>query len=155
MNDFDYPAIISMFNDSVRMKEIVYDNSFSKDNYYNLFQWDSIFQPSYEILKIEEKADGTVDMEIAKQGPRILFLNEKPVVNHEIIQFEQGKIHQVHIVEYIVFDEETWARKRQSLLDWVDSNYPELNGFIYDQTKAGALNYLKALEYYQMAMNEN
>ncbi|NVJ47916.1 MAG: hypothetical protein HWE07_12345 [Cytophagia bacterium] len=155
LNDFDYQGIISKFNDSIRMKEIVYSSTFSKADFYDHFQWDSIFQPKYEILKIEEKADGTIDMEISKQGPRILFLNEKPTVNHEIISFEKGKIREVHILEYIVFDEETWSRKRQNLLDWIDANHPELNGFIHDQTKQGALNYLKALEYYKMAMDGN
>lgn len=151
LNEFDYLSIISMFNDSIRLKEIVYESTFSKADYYNLFQWDSIFQPKYEILKIEEKADGTVELETSKQGPRILFLNEKPIVNHEVVSFENGKIRMIHILEYKVFDEETWSHKRQTLLDWVDANHPELNGFIYDQTKEGALNYLKALEFYQAA----
>ena len=151
LNDFDYPSIISLFYDSVRMKEIVYDMSYSKADYYHLFQWDSIFQPQYEILKIQEMTDGTIDLEISKKGPRILFLNEKPTVTHEVISFKNDKIHSVHIRDYLVFDDQTWEAKRQKLLDFIDQHHPELNGFIYDQTKQGALNYLKALELYRAA----
>lgn len=149
LNTFDFEGIVSKFQDSVRLKEIVYESHFSREDYYHLFQWDSIFQPKYEILEIEEAEDGTVKMQVSKAGPRILFLNKKPIITDEVVRFEGDKIQSVQITDYVVFDEVTWTNTRKDLLSWINANHPELNGFLHDQTKQGALNYMKALEYYQ------
>lgn len=154
LNEFDYPSIISLFYDSVRMKEIVYETTFSKADYYNLFQWDSIFQPEYKVLQIQELPGEKIELQISKLGPRINFLMDNPIITKEVLSFEKGKIYEVEIIEYLYFDDETWVARRQALIEWVAANHPELDGFIYDQTKVGALNYLRAIELYKAANNQ-
>jgi len=151
LNQFDYPAIIDKFGDSVRMKERVYESTFSKEDYYHHFQWDSTLKPTYKILEISEVEDGTVHMHVSKLEERIEFLNEEAIVTDEVVTFENGKIHNINIVNYVVFNEVEWINNRKQLVTWVNNNHPELNGFLHDQTKQGALNYLKALEYYKQA----
>ena len=148
LNATDYEAIVGLFKDSVRMKEIVYSSVFSKDAYYTLFQWDSTFHPLYKILGIKEE-NGVVKMTVSKECPRILFLNEVPNVTEETIKFEDGKIQSVEITQYVVFNEKTWETNRDSLVAWVEKHHPSLNGFLYDQTKQGAIKYLEAIQRYQ------
>lgn len=151
-NESDYEGVISLFKDSIRMKELVYSSVFSKEEYYQLFQWDSVFHPTYQILDIKEENDG-VRMTVSKACPRIRFLNEAPMVTDERVT-EQGKITYVEILNYIVFNEETWEKNRADLVQWVEREHPELDGFLYDQTKKGALKYLKAINLYQESQDQ-
>ncbi len=70
LNESNYDGIVSLFKDSVRMKELVYSSVFSKKEYYQLFQWDSTFHPTYKILEIKEE-NGLVRMTVSKECPRI------------------------------------------------------------------------------------
>lgn len=151
LNESDYDEIITLFKDSVRLKELVYSSAFSKEEYYHLFQWDSTFHPTYKILSIQEE-NGAVRMKVSKECTRILFLNEEPNVTDELVRFEDGKINSIEITNYVVFNEEKWEKNRADLVSWVEANHPELNGFLYDQTKKGALKYLEALRLYQENM---
>jgi len=49
-------------------------------------------------------------------------------------------------VEDLVFDLQKWASRRDTLVNWIDQNYPDLSGFIFDQTRQGANNYLEAMK---------
>ena len=40
---------------------------------------------------------------------------------------------------------------RTNFLNWMNQNHPEVNGFIFDQTEKGGLNYLKAIKLYNEA----
>ena len=148
LNESDYDGIIGLFKDSIRMKELVYSSVFSKDEYYSLFQWDSTFYPSYKILGIKKENDA-VRMTVSKECPRILFLNEEPNVTDEIIRFEDGKIKSIETIKYIVFNEKVWEKNKANLVEWVETHHPGLNGFLYDQTKKGAMKYLQAIRLYQ------
>ena len=148
LNTSDYDGIIGLFKDSIRMKEVVYSSVFSKDNYYQLFQWDSTFSPTYKLLEIKEVND-VVQMKVSKECPRILFLNEEPMVTDEVLKFEEGKIESVEITKYVVFNQKGWDRNRANLVEWTETHHPELDGFLYDQTRKGAINYLEAIKRYQ------
>ncbi len=148
LNTSDYDAIIGLFKDSIRMKEIVYSSVFSKDEYYQLFQWDSTFSPTYKILEIKEENDA-IRMTVSKECPRILFLNEEPNVTDETVKFEDGKIKSIEITKYVVLNEKVWERNRTQLVEWIETHHPELDGFLYDQTKKGAIKYLEAIKRYQ------
>jgi len=148
LNRSDYKAIIDSFHDSVRMKELDYISAMSKSNYYQFFQWDSTFVPEYKIISIKE-LDGAVNMQVSKNCSRIDFLHEEPTVNDELVTFENGQIKHIEIVKYIVFNDEKWSKNRARLTNWIKEHHPELDGFLYDQTKAGALNYLQAIKLFR------
>ncbi|MEM8507749.1 MAG: hypothetical protein AAF717_07960 [Bacteroidota bacterium] len=147
LNTSDYDAIIELFKDSIRMKELVYSSVFSKDDYYQLFQWDSTFSPVYKIIEIKEE-DDAVRMTVSKECPRILFLNQEPIVTNEIVEFEDGKIHSIEITKYVVFNEKEWEFQRTKLVEWTEQHSPERNDFLYDQTKEGAIKYLEVIKRY-------
>ncbi|MGB5819451.1 MAG: hypothetical protein WBG90_08180 [Saonia sp.] len=148
MNTSDFTIVTGLFLDSIRMKENDYSAVFSKEDYIHWLQWDSVFKPAYKILKISEK-DGKVNLHISKECRRTLFLNEEPVINNELMVFKDNRIVSIEIDNYIVFNDSLFSQKRAKLLTWIDENHAELNGFIHDQTKAGALNYIKALDLYE------
>jgi len=110
---------------------------------------DSIFDPSYEILEINQ-VDKTVKAKVSKIDSRISFLHEEPMVWNEIIQFDNGKIIKIERVKYLVFDVSKFLKNRDSLVSWTEESHPELTGFLYDQSEKGGLMYLKAIELFEM-----
>lgn len=150
LNDNDYEKLSNLFYDSIRMKENDYIYAASKEDYYSKFQWDSVFQSKYEILELKE-VEGGVEVEISKTDARILFLNEESNVNKEFFQFKEGKIIRNDILSYLVFNWDTWSYHRSKLIEWINENHPELSGFLQDQSKKGALNYLRAIKLYESA----
>jgi len=46
-------------------------------------------------------------------------------------------------------DFKLWNLTKNEMVTWIKKNHPELDGFIYDQTKTGAQNYLKAIALYK------
>ncbi len=148
MSASDLEALASLYKDSVRVGEGPYLNVIAFPDYQDWLQWDSVFHPQYDILELEE-SDSIVWVKIAKTCERILFLNGKPLITREALTFQEGKVHSLVIQEYIDYDQEAWVARREKLVAWVAKNHPELDGFIHDQTRQGALNYLKAIELYQ------
>lgn len=141
--------ISSLISDSLVTKEIGYDYEqvFSKEQYINWLKWDSLFNPTYKILEIEE-IDSTVKVKVSKSDQRILFLHKEPTVYAQTLHFEDGKITTIEN-KNVIFNDSVWVKNRAIFLKWIDQNHPELNGFIFDQTEKGGLNYLKAIEYYK------
>ncbi|MDC6367135.1 MULTISPECIES: hypothetical protein [Flavobacteriaceae] len=148
LNGRNFDEVFRCFKDSIRMKELDYASAYSKREYYPFFQWDSTFGATYQILEIKPKGMD-VEMKVSKQCTRIQFLNEEPIITKELVKFEDGAINSVDITEYIVFNDEKWTGNRERLVTWIKTNYPELDGFLIDQSRQGALNYLKAIELYQ------
>ncbi|QNK77747.1 hypothetical protein H7F37_01255 [Winogradskyella sp. PAMC22761] len=135
------------FADSLTTIEGEYNQTYSKSDYLEFLKWDSVFDPNYEILEIEQK-NGIVKAKISKSDKRISFLHEEPFITNQTIKFQNDKIISVQ-TEYVDFNETTWERNKNGLLSWIDENHPELNGFIYDQTKSGGIKFLKAIELYK------
>ncbi len=154
LNESNYDKVTSFFVDSIRMTEGIYASVLSKQAYKHMFQWDSTFHPTYTILEIEQSGD-TVLMQVSKTCTRIHFLHEAPAVSKERVVFQNGKIFSREIVDYVVFNGERWSSNRASLVSFIEANHPEFNGFLYDQTKAGAIKYLKVIELYQRQANNN
>jgi len=128
--------------------EYDYELTYSKDEYIEKWlKWDSIFDPSYELLEIEEQEE-IVKAKISKIDKRIFFLQKEPFITNEILRFQKDNIIAVE-TEYLNFNEKVWERNKTELLSWIGENHPELNGFIYDQTMSGGLKYLKAIELYK------
>ncbi len=148
LNTSDYHQLAGLFRDSIRFNEMDYIRTFTKEDYHALFQWDSIFNPKYRILEVREEGD-TLYLKMSKECDRILFLLEEPFITQEIMTIKENAIHSIDIVEYVDFDDGLWSRNRENLVSWIDIHHPELSGFIYDQTKEGALKFRKAMEFYK------
>tara|TARA_R110002167_G_C12410901_1_gene627904 strand:- start:185 stop:532 length:348 start_codon:yes stop_codon:yes gene_type:complete len=111
-------------------------------------KWDSIFDPTYKILQIEQE-DEIVKAKISKIDKRISFLHQEPIVTNQIIRFDNDKIIGLETTVYVIFNDSIFVKNRDRLVNWIEENHPELNGFLYDQTKTGGLKYLKAIELYK------
>ena len=144
------PGIEALLSDSLLTKETEfnYEQTFSKKEYVEWLKWDSVFEPTYKILEIG-KENGTVKAKISKMDKRISFLHKEPIVTEQIIHFDKDKIAAIETKKYVIFNDSIFVKTRDGLLNWIDENHPELNGFIYDQTKSGGLKYLRAIELYE------
>ena len=154
MNQSDYEKITGLFQDSIRMTENDYSMVLSKKDYINWLQWDSVFRPTYKILKIDEE-NGNVRMHVSKSCRRTLFLNGEAIINNELMTISNQKIVQIDILNYVVMHDSLWKANRSKLMQWVDQNQPELNGFLHDQSKAGGHNFLRAIELYESHEGKN
>ena len=143
-------GIETLLTDSLLTKETEYDyeQTFSKKEYVEWLKWDSVFEPSYKILEIGQE-NGTVKAKISKTDKRISFLHKDSIVTVQVIRFDKDKITSIETTKYVIFNDSLFVANREKLLNWVDENHPELGGFINDQTKAGAMKYLKAIELYK------
>ncbi len=143
-------GIETLLTDSLLTKETEYDyeQTFSKNEYLEWLKWDSVFEPTYKILEIGQE-NGTVKAKISKTDKRISFLHKEPIVTDQVIRFDKGKIASIETTKYVIFNDSVFVKNRDGLLNWIDKNHPELNGFIYDQTKTGGMKYLKAIELYE------
>jgi hypothetical protein len=147
-NAGDYPKIKTVIHDSITLIEGDYTMPFDHDSYYDHFQWDSVFKPTYELLKLEEKDDQLITT-VASSSVRYAFLKNNTLTTNLRISFTQGKISKIEILEGVNTDWDAWQKERDSLVDWTHKNHPELDGFINDLSRKGALNYVKAIGYYQ------
>lgn len=146
MEVHDHTKIISFYSDSVRIIGKDYRSLYTKEAYKDWLEWDEVFAPTYEILSLTER-NNFVEAQIRKSDPRILFLNGEPYVTTERLNFENGKLQSIEIIEE-KYNQAHWVENRQLLVKWIAENHPELDGFIFDQTKEGGLRYKEALELY-------
>ncbi|AXT57772.1 hypothetical protein D1815_19175 [Aquimarina sp. AD1] len=151
LNQSNYSELSEFIGDSITISEGDYNMNYSTNDYYQFFQWDSVFNPKYEILAIKE-IDNKVEISICKTCTRIEFLNQKPLISTEIIEIKNQKISKIKNIE-MDSDFKLWNIKRGQMVTWIKKNHPELDGFIYDQTKIGAQNYLKAITLYKKSNN--
>ncbi len=143
-------GIENLLTDSLLTKETEYDYEqiFSKKEYVEWLEWDSVFSPTYIILEIGQER-GTVKAKISKTDKRISFLHKEPIVTEQVIHFDKNRINRIETTKYVLFNDSIFVKNRDGLVNWINKNHPELNGFIHDQTKSGGMNYLKAIELYE------
>jgi len=149
LDQSDPSRIEALLTDSLLTSETEYDytQTFSQKEYIEWIKWDSVFEPTYKILEIG-KENGAVKAKISKTDKRIAFLHEEPIVTEQVLRFEKEKIISIETTKYVIFNDSLFVANREKLLNWIDENHPELEGFINDQTEAGGKKYLKALERY-------
>ena len=150
LDNSDGPKMLDILGDSIVIRENKdnYEERFSQKGYTEWLEWDSVFDPTYKILDIQQE-DEVVEAKISKIDKRISFLTEEPMVWNEIIRFEKNKIIKVERTQYEVFDVTKFIKNRDGLVSWIDENHAELSGFLYPQTKSGGIKYLKAIELYK------
>lgn len=146
----DTSAIKSLLEDSLYTRETEYDyeQTFSQQEYIAWLQWDSIFEPTYQILEIKEE-NGNVKARISKTDKRIDFLHEQPIVTDQVLRIEKNKITSIETTKYVVFNDSLFVANRDRFLNWIQANHPDAGGFINDQTKSGGIKYLNAMELYK------
>ncbi len=150
LDNSDHAGMATLIKDSILTieTEADYEQKFSQKEYIDWLKWDSVFEPTYKILDIEQE-NGAVKATISKIDKRISFLHEEPVVTRQVIRFDHDKIISIETTKYIIFNDTKFVKNREALLSWMEENHPDLNRFIYDQTEAGGLKYLKAIALYQ------
>jgi hypothetical protein len=78
LNKADFNEISSYLSDSLRTEELEFLLSDNLEDYHTLFQWDSVFNPHYEIIDVQELEKG-VQVTLSKECKRILFLNDRTI----------------------------------------------------------------------------
>jgi hypothetical protein len=147
-----FNSISSLLADSVTIKDGPnYEMKYSKDEFRLIYQWDSTFQPQNKFTIIDQ-TDTTIDFIEERYSKRFEFLEHDTLKMKQRIHLKDGQISIIENREYLNFDLNKWTSNRDSLVSWIDKNHPELSGFIYDMTKEGAENYLKAIELYNNAL---
>lgn len=143
----DYSQIKRTIADSLITTEGDYIMPFSRESYYEKFKWDSVFKPVYKLVKIEnqgEQAIATVTIRSLKHE----FLKNSPMTCNYRYHFKSGKIAKIEGLDCPDANWEVWQKEVGFLVDWVQANHPELDGFINDLTMKGAIDYVKAIELY-------
>lgn len=152
LDNSDATEITALLGDSILTLESDYKQTFSQKEYVEWVKWDAVFNPSYEILQIEQE-DDIVKAKISKIDKRIQYLHKEPIVTEQLIRFDGAKITSVETTEYVVFNDTVFLKNRRKLLRWIDENHADLNGFINDQTEVGGIKYLKAIQLYKNRNN--
>lgn len=143
----NYSEIQTHINDTITLISGDYKTPYNTDTFYEYFKWDSIFKTSYKIVDIKEQND-TVFTTVSSSSSRYEFLQNNPLRCEFKISFNNGKISEIKTIECAA-NWSVWQQERDSLVSWIDKKHPEFNGFIYDMTMDGAINYLKAIEVYK------
>ncbi|WP_339629929.1 hypothetical protein [uncultured Maribacter sp.] len=86
---------------------------------------------------------------VASKSIKNEFLKNNPLKCKFKISFESGKISKIEDFEYLGTDWNSWQSQRDSLVNWISKNHPELDGFVNDMTKKGSVKYVKAIELYE------
>lgn len=145
LNQGNHQTIDQLISDSIKVSDQGYLISKGKKQFHTIFKWDSVFSPSYRLLQIEASEDG-VNTIIEKSCQRIRFLQDSASIYKTTFRFNRNRISEIETTGNIYFDTLRWTQNRDTLVNWIKSNHPELDGFIYDQTKEGAENYMKAIK---------
>tara|TARA_R110002012_G_scaffold159274_2_gene320923 strand:+ start:1468 stop:2019 length:552 start_codon:yes stop_codon:yes gene_type:complete len=144
----DYDQIMGVVSDSLTITEGDYVMNFDRESYYEQFKWDSVFQPDYKLISVEN-LNGEFTAKVAVESLRYKFLKNNPLTCEHRFQFDAGKIKKIENLDCKDANWQIWAQERDSLVNWIKNNHPELDGFINDLSMKGAQNYLSAIALYQ------
>ncbi len=149
----DYQVVKNVLSESLIITEGDYVMDFTQESYYEHFKWDSVFRPVYKIIELKNQG-GQVSATVSVESSRFEFLNNNPLTCKRNFHFKNGKINKIENLDCIDADWEIWQKQRDSLVNWVKLNRPELDGFINDLSEQGAKDYLKAIELYEKQKSE-
>lgn len=151
LNKGDLIKAKSLLADSIVKTEGVEKIAYTKKDFSHFLEWDMSFEPKYELASVTYGAHGVVNCNVRKTCKRIAFLNEAPTAYEERWTIKEGKLAIFEIHNYLSFNETLWVKNVTALTTFINTNHPEMKDFIYDQTKQGAQDYLKAMDLYKKA----
>ncbi|MBU2947883.1 hypothetical protein [Zobellia uliginosa] len=144
----DFNTIKTVANDSLTIVSGDFVVPYNHVSLYEMFKWDSIFRSSYEIIEMEGKGTEVIAT-IGQKNLRNAFLQKNPLKYQVKISFTSDKVSKIEELGYTDNDFSVWSAKKDTLVSWVKENHPELDGFVNDMTMTGAMNYLRAIEFYE------
>ena len=149
LNQADFKLISNCIADSFAVNEKEWNLilKYSKNEYQNWFQWDSIFNPKYEIVEIEERND-SVFATISKDDCRIHLLHENPLVYKVHFDIVDNKLIAINTIKYLNADWTVWQNNRKKFIDWIVNSHPDYSDFMNVQNKEFGEKYLKAINLY-------
>lgn len=145
--EVSYNELSSLLADSIRIDDVGYTQTYSKAQFQDYYQWDSVFQPQIKMSEIYQD-NGQIYYTLTISSIRFHFLENDPCITNQRLTLMDGKIERFEILGNVGVDWILWASRRDSLVNWAKLNHPELDGFIYDMTGEGSVDYIKAIEYY-------
>ncbi|MCX2679861.1 hypothetical protein OOZ15_07935 [Galbibacter sp. EGI 63066] len=144
----DYNQIKRTISDSLTIIEGDYTMAYTPESFYNQFKWDSVFKPVYKLVSLENENKQVVAT-VSVNSLRFEFLKNNPLTCKHKFHFKSGKINKIETLDCIDANWEIWQKERDTLVNWVKFNHPELDGFINDLNMKGAIDYLNAIELYK------
>jgi len=150
LKNSDYNQLLAVIADSLTITEGDYVMEFDRESYYEQFKWDSVFQPDYKVISVEN-LNGEFTAKVAVESLRFEFLKNNPLTCEHRFQFDAGKIKKIENLDCEDANWHIWTQERDSLVNWIKKNHPELDGFINNLSMRGAQNYLSAITLYQNA----
>ncbi len=145
LNLSDYDVLSEQLSNNFSVIEGTDTSNYNIDTYYNWFQWDSVFKPNYNIIETRTIND-SLFITLSKSCKRIEFLHDDPLIYTVYTEISQGKIESIQTMSYQNADWNKWITRRDTLVASTVRDYPELDPFIYDQSKHGAITYIKAIK---------
>jgi hypothetical protein len=153
LNESNFEHFESFISDSLTTMEGGFVLTENSKDYYIHFQWDSVFSPKYNIINSKKISDNSVEVTLSKTCKRIKYLHDTATIYKVRFDFANNHIIKIDNFELVYFDTLKWSSRRDALVAWIKIHYPDLDGFVYDQTLIGAQNYLKAIELYNDKKN--
>ena len=147
-NSTDFQLVKDLISDSLTVVAGDYVMGYSQDSYYEVFKWDSVFQTSYEIVDLKENEEEVI-ASISMSSIRNKFLQNDVMTCQYKLSFESGNITKIVSLDCKDANWQIWEKRVNQLVNWVELNHPELDGFIHDMTLNGAKKYLKAISLYE------
>lgn len=144
----DYELIKSTLADSLTLVSGDHVATFTPNTYIKQYKWDSVFQPTYNVQKLETE-DKHIVASLKLQSLKLQFLKNNPMHCGFKFYFESGKIAKIQDLECPNANWKLWRQGVDSLVNWTKEHHPELDGFINDLSLKGARNYLKAIELFE------
>ncbi|WP_405379807.1 hypothetical protein [Maribacter sp. LLG6340-A2] len=144
----DFDKIKTVIHDSITIVSGDFVTPLNKTSFKEFYKWDSIFKPTYDLLQLTEENNNLIAT-ISQKNIRNGFLKNNPLKLNIKVCFVSGKITKLEELDYIDVNWTAWNQQKNSLVNWIKVNHPELDGFVNDMTMMGAMNYLKAIELYE------
>ena len=148
LNKADINEMSIYISDTMKVEELDVLLSDNMDDFYRMFQWDSVFNPHFELIDFQELDQG-VQITLSKECKRIRFLLDTALITKSKLEFSEGRITRIQTYDYLNMDFSKWEARRDTLIYWINIHHPNLNGFDITQTIQGGQNYLEAIELYR------